>query len=118
MFPQVNSVLLGWTTPVQLRLVNSVAVDFEAVDQVLDVVPFDAVMQALSPKAVNRKPEGERIWKWWEAWTIKKMVDDTVVQDQDGTQFRVRSSQDWSQAGFYHYEMTEQPKPLGSAEAA
>lgn len=111
MIPQLAVGLLGWTIPVQLRVVSTTAVDFEPVEQVLDVVWFDASMQALSPKAVNRKPEGERIWKWWEAWTTKKIADDSVVQDQDGTQYRVRSSTDWSQAGFYHYEMTEQPKP-------
>lgn len=109
MFPNVNSVFSNWTSPVQLRLVSRSVSDFEAKETTLDVVPFEAVMQAMRNQQVDRKPEGERQWKWWDVWTDKKIALDSVVQDQNGAQFRVRSVNDWSQAGFFKYEMTEKP---------
>lgn len=110
MIPNVSAAMNNWTVPVQLRLVSRVAVDFEAAENVLDVVVFEAVMQPMPPQRVNRKPEGERAWKWWEAWSTKSLNADDVVQDENGLQFRVGSVQDWSQAGFFKYDMTEKPK--------
>lgn len=110
MFPNMMSVFAGWTSPVQLRVVSRVAVDFEAEENILDVVTFEAVMQPMPAQEISRKPEGERAWKWWEAWSNTRLERDAVVQDQDEKQFRIQSIQDWSQAGYFHYSMTEQPK--------
>ena len=110
MFPQLQSVLLGWTTPVQLRIVNKTPADFEVFENPIDVVVFDAMMVPMPDQKVNRKPEGLRIWKWWEVWTTTKIELDSVVQDEEGLQFRVQSRSDWGAAGFYHYDFTEQPK--------
>lgn len=109
MFPNVNAAFSNWTSPVQMKIINKVPVDFENVDQVAAVVSYEAVMQPMPPQKVNRKPEGERTWKWWESWSITKLQPDTVVQDQDGLQFRVQSVQDWSNGGYFYYELTEEP---------
>jgi len=104
------TVLSGWTAPVQLRVVVKTPADFEVFEDPIDIINFEAVMQPMPPQKVDRKPEGIRTWKWWEAWTVQKLERDTVVQDMDGLQFRVQSVQDWSQEGYFHYDMTEQPK--------
>jgi hypothetical protein len=109
MFPNVAEAFSDWTSAVQMKVVNKEAVDFEVNEQVLKVVAFDAVMQPIPPQRVDRKPEGQRIWKWWEMWADTSLAPDTVVQDQNGLQFRIQSVQDWSQAGYFHYELTEQP---------
>lgn len=109
MFPNVLAAFADWTQPVQFKLVNKKAVNHELVEEVLAVVPFDAVMQPLPPLKVDRKPEGLRQYKWWEVWSTTKIAPDSVVQDQNGLQFRVQTVQDWSNAGYFHYEMTEQP---------
>lgn len=109
MIPNVMSALNNWTTPVQMRLVSRVAVDFEAVENVLAINGFEAVMEPMPSQKVDRKPEGERSWKWWEVWSTTKLVTDDVVQDQDGLQFRVQSVTDWSQAGYYEYSMVQKP---------
>lgn len=109
MIPNLSAVFSGWTTSVQLRVVTSTAVDFEAFDDVKGIVYDDAVMVPMPPQKVDRKPEGMRVWKWWEVWSKTKYAPDSVVQDQNGLQFRIQSVQDWSQCGFYHYDMTEQP---------
>lgn len=107
--PQVSSVFFNWTSPVQMKVISTLPVDFEAQDNVLDVVTFEAVVQAMRSKEIDRKPENERSWKWWDMWSTVSFPDNTVVQDPDGLQFRIRKTTDWSQAGFFHVEMTEQP---------
>lgn len=108
MIPNVSSAFNGWTAPVQLKLVDRKAVDFEAVESTLDVVHFEAVMQPMPPQKVDRKPEGIRAWRWWEAWSTTKIEKDSVVQDMNGVQYRIQSVQDWGQGGYFHYDMTEQ----------
>lgn len=112
MFPNVSSVFFNWTSTVQMKVINKEAVDFELVEDTLGIDTFEAVIQALSPKEVQRKPENERIWKWWEMWSTTHIEKDTVIQDPNGVEFRVQSTQDWSQGGFYHSELTEQPRGL------
>ena len=112
MFPQVSSVFMNWTSQVQMRVVRKVAVDFEMVPDTLGVDTFEAVIQAMKPRDVERKPEGLRQWKWWDLWTTTNVPADTVLQDPDGVEFRVQSVTDWSQGGFFHIEMTEQPRNL------
>lgn len=108
-FPNVSAVFAGWTSPVQMKVISKTAQDFELNEETLAVVEYEAVMQPMPPQKVDRKPEGERIWKWWESWSVTRLQPDTVVQDQDGVQFKVQSVQDWGQGGFFHYELTEQP---------
>lgn len=115
MMPNVSAVFADWTSRVQMKVIKKVPLDFELKEETLQVVEFEAVMQPMPPQKVDRKPEGERAWKWWEAWSTLKLQRDTIVQDMDGLQFRVQSVQDWSQAGFYHYDMTEQPPEVASA---
>lgn len=95
-----------------MKLIRTTAVNFEAQENVEGILTFPAVIQALSPKVVERKPENERAWKWWEMWSTTHIEKDTVVQDPNGVEFRVNSTQDWSQGGFYHSEMVQQPTGL------
>lgn len=112
MIPQVSSVFLNWTEQVQMKVIQKEAVDLELSEKTLAVVTYEAVMQPMPPQKVERKPEGLRTWKWWESWSTTELEVDTVVQDPAGVQYRVQSKQDWSQGGFFHYEMTEEPRGL------
>lgn len=112
MFPQVSSVFFNWTNAVQMRVVRKVAVDFEMEPDTLGVDTFEAVVQAMKSRDVDRKPEGLREWKWWTMWSVVRLPADTVVQDMNGVEFRVQSVEDWSQGGFYKTDMTEQPRGL------
>ena len=112
MFPQVSSVFFNWMDSVQMKVVNRTAVDFESQEDVLDITTFEAVITPMKSKDVDRQPENLRIWKWWDMWSTTDFGIDTVIQDPSGTQFRVRSSTDWSQGGYFHVTMTEQPNGL------
>ena len=109
MFPQMASALRGWTKPSQMRVVKQTPADFEVFEDVIAVEWFDVFLTPMSAQKVDRKPEDLRIWKWWEGYTTTDIAPDTVVQDFNGTQFRVQAKYDWSQAGFFRYELTEQP---------
>lgn len=112
MFPNVSSVFFNWTESVQMKVIKQGVSDFEPLDEVVGVLTFEAVLQPLHAKIVQRKPENERAWKWWEMWATTEIQSDTIIQDPDGTQFRVQSTRDWSQGGFFHSEITEQPDGL------
>lgn len=112
MFPQVQNVFLNWLSAVQMKVIKTTAVDFEAQENVLAIPTIQMVIQAMDPKRVDRKPEGERIWKWWDGWTTSPIAADTVIQDPDGIEFRVTAVNDWSQGGFYKVDLVEQPRGL------
>lgn len=112
MFPQVQSVFLNWLESVQLKVIQKTAVDFELLETTLNVVTLDMVLQAMSPEKVERKPENQRIWKFWDGWSTSRVELDTTLQDPEGRQYKVQSVNDWSQGGFFHYELTEQPLNL------
>ena len=109
MMPHLSSVFLNWMSSVQMKVVRKVAVDFEMVPDVTAVVEFDAVIVPMKPRDVDRKPEGLRAWRRWEMFSETKIAPDTVVQDPEGVEFRVDGVTDWSQGGFYKYDIVEQP---------
>lgn len=109
MFPNVSSVFFNWTESVQMKIIRQAVSDFEPEDEVLAIVEFEAVIQPMQAKTVNRKPEDQRAWKWWDMWSTTEFEENTLVQDPDGVVFRVQSTRDWSQGGFFHSELTEIP---------
>lgn len=110
MFPDVSSALMNWTRSTQMAVVKKAAVDYEVQETITDLVWFDAMLVPMKPQEVDRKPENERIWKWWTMITKKDLQIDTVLQDPSCLRFRVQSKEDWSQAGFIQYGLVEQPK--------
>ncbi len=114
MLPQMASTFLNWEESVQMEVITKKPVAFESVENVDAILTLEMVLRAMSPQKVNRKPEGERIWKWWDGLSDTCVEKDTVVQDPDGRQFRVDSVYDWAQAGFYAFELVQQPYGLGS----
>lgn len=109
MFPNVSSVFFNWTSSVQMKIINKTAADFEVFEDTIEVLTFEAVVQPMASRDVNRKPEGERIWRWWTMWSTVDFEIDTIVQDPDGVQFRIQNTTNWQQGGFFIAEMTEVP---------
>ena len=111
--PQMrNAVASGWGRRVQLAVIGKQIDDFELAETTLLVRNFVGIFQPMKPREVAINPEGQRKWKWWEVHSTFKLEADFVVQDAAGLQYRVREVYDWSQAGFYHYSMTEQPNTV------
>ena len=112
MFPNVSAVFNNWTSAIQMKIVKTTAVDFEAQTDVLDVPVFEAVIQPMPPREVQRKPEGERQWRWLTVWSTTPLQIDSVIQDPDGIQYRIQNTQNWSQGGFYTSDVVQQPDGL------
>lgn len=102
--------LSNWGDTIQLKIVKNNVVDFQVQEQGLDVIEFEAVLQPMPAQKVDRKPEDLRNWKWWTMYTEQRLDADDVVQDADGLQFKIQSREDWRKAGFFKYELAEQPK--------
>ena len=113
MIPQMPSSFLNWSDAVQLKVISKTAVDFQSKETTLAVITLDMVIQPMSSRKVERKPEGERAWIWKEAWSTISVERDTILQDNDGVQYRVGATLDWGAAGFYKIELVQQPKGLG-----
>lgn len=95
-----------------MKVINTTAVDFEAQENTLAVPVLEMVIQFQSPQAVQRKPEGERQWRWLDAWCKQEILIDTELQDPDGVQYRVQSVNNWSQGGFWHAQLVQSPVDL------
>lgn len=103
---------LGQTT--RLRIIKKSVSNFEVLEaEKAAQVPiwFEAVLQAINPRALLVKPEGQRQWKWWDMWCEDRLELDWEVEDSGQNRFRVMSRQDWSQAEYRHYELVEGPVP-------
>ena len=98
----------------RLRIITKTVSNFgvtEAEQQPQIPLWVEAVLQAIHPRSLLVKPEGQRQWKWWDMWCTERLELDWVLQDPDGVKLRVMSRMNWSQAGWYQYELVEGPTP-------
>lgn len=110
----VMDAIAGLEQTVRLQIVNKTVLNFEEheINQAPQVpIWIEAVLESIHPRMLLVKPEGQRQWKWWEMWCTEHLELDWVIKDEGGNLFRVMSRQDWSQAGYYHYELVEGPVP-------
>jgi hypothetical protein len=107
-FPQVAEALSCWTNPMTFRLVTDTTVDFENV-QVTTDYPFLGVFQPMPSRDIFLKPDAQRSWKWWTLYTTTNYPiknGDTII-DKNGMIFRVMKTNDWSEGGFYVFELVQ-----------
>lgn len=109
MFPSMRDVLSGFTRRNQFAVVTKTVSDFEAVESKAAVAWFSGSFQPLPSQRLTLKPEGQRTWKWWTLWTTQKLKLDDVVKDRCNKEYRVLSVSDWFEAGYYQYDLAEQP---------
>lgn len=110
--PNVSAALWNLTTPLELFVVSTEVVNFQADETLAPAKTFLAVCQPLPAQSLAIKNEGERDWKWLSIWTKENLQTDWIVQDLVGRKFRILKKSDWTNsqmAGHYEYEMAEQP---------
>jgi len=105
-FPDMSDAFLDWQSSVKFSLVTKEVDDFE-IKETLEEYNFMGLFYPSTPQQIALKPEGQRTWKWWSLITQKKLNLDDIVKDINTTEYRVMSVYNWSQAGFYQYELTE-----------
>lgn len=112
MLPQVQTVFLNWMESTQMKIIKPVVSDFEVQEDIQAIITFEAVVQPMKAREVQRKPENERTWRWFDMWSTTKVQIDTVIQSAEGIEYRVQGITDWSAGGFFKYDLTEQPVGL------
>lgn len=108
-FPNVAEAFADWTETVLLRIVSKNIVDGQIEEQEKADTEFEAVMQPIPSRKLFVKPEGQRNWNWWTIQTEQYLELDMILEDEFGKQYRVMLSNDWEQAGYYEFEITEKP---------
>lgn len=106
--PWVSGALRGWTKRRQVRIVSKTIVDHLVV-QSASIVIADLMIQPLQPWKVNRKPEEQRNWQWFEL--ISTLSSPVFTYDTqvwiDGIGYRIESKQPWEEGGYRRYEARE-----------
>jgi hypothetical protein len=72
-----------------------------------DIV-FRGVVQPFSARQLIVKPEGERAWQWWKVHSETSLSlrgDDIILYR--GKNFRVKTDSDYSDYGYYEYDLIE-----------
>lgn len=105
--PNMAEALWDWDVAVELKLVKKNIADFEVDETSIVDRIFRGILQPMPPQKLLIKPEGQRLWKFWELWTQQFLELDAVIKDSDGKTYRVVSKDDWKGAGYFHYELTE-----------
>jgi hypothetical protein len=109
-FPKVGGALWGWTKQTTLMALNKKVVDHELQETPTAVFSFAGLLVPTPGRRVDAKPEGQRAWKWRTLFTKQELQLDGIVQDpKSGTQYRLMTLEDWSDAGFRSYDMVQWP---------
>lgn len=109
-FPSMQEALWGLTDAIQFEIVKKTVTDYQIVESPVTVLFFQGCLQPIPPRKLLIKPEGQRSWKWWTLYSQQLLDTDWIVQDPDAKQYRVMSVTDWGNAGYFEYELTENPE--------
>lgn len=105
--PDVSGALTDWFQSMTfVRVVKSI-VGFENVETPTPII-FQGVIQPLSGRRLELKPEGQRAWTWLllHADPVLTLNVDEVVKYL-GKQTRVMSQKDFGLYGFVEYELVQ-----------
>lgn len=111
MIPNMTEGLRGFTRRTKVQIIKQKVKDHESVEAGVDLEEISIVLTPTPPQRIAIKPEGQRTWKWWSGTSRAKLELGWMLRDpKDGRLFEVMEKTDWSQAGFYGYELVEAPK--------
>lgn len=108
--PWMQGALKGWTKKRKLRLVTTTDLPGGKTGFSASDVSYPANLQPVPANQVDRKPQGERSWKWWSIIIKDKTVffeNDTLLVDDYGKQYKIQSGSDWRESGFTKYQAVE-----------
>lgn len=107
--PNVSDAFWDWTQLVRFKVLETEVADFEVSERVISDVGFDGVLEPLQVRDLLVKPENQRRWIWWTIWAPIVLSPGQVIQDPSGFQFRIMSSSNWQNGGYYQYEAVQAP---------
>jgi hypothetical protein len=103
--PSMASTIMGWFRPMELVRRITTLVDRES--QVVEVpLRCSGVIQPLTGRSLEIKPEGQRSWNWEMLHTTP---DVALTPGEDftlsGVKYRVMSDKNYSGYGYVYYEV-------------
>lgn len=108
--PYMRNALKGWTKKIEAKIILKTIVDHLPVKESIDVV-IKLNKQPVPSQRIERKPEGQRSWKWW-SFIVEYIegghelnIDDKVIIDD--ITYNIQSKAPWNESGFIKYEATE-----------
>lgn len=107
--PQMGAAFSGWQNTVTLNKIVQVNNRGDITDQDQSV-PFEGVVQPLSPEQVQLKPEGQRSWEWLQLHVFAG--EDTNLQTNDRVifntrRFKVMAVKDYSLNNYVEYHLLQ-----------
>ena len=109
--PDVSGAVDMLLQPVSIGVVQKRQVDGYT-QEVTTYFDTKACRQPFSPRKLEVLPEGERSWRWETLWTLPNLVlkpDDVIYYR--GIRYRVMSRLNWSEYGFYEFNILEDYVP-------
>lgn len=112
--PQMSGAFSGWKTGLELvrvkqRIENGFVVDSR------EKFVYTGVVQPLSPKLLNLKPEGLRAFEWLQihaqVGTLTLNLDVNDIIERKGKRYKVMGKLDYSDMGFFEYHVVEDYQP-------
>ena len=104
--PQIATALLSWGRTVTLFKVTQTNTDGLVTDDLVQY-SFRGVIQPLSPKELELKPEGQRAWEWLQIHAVSSCLN---LQPNDKIQYnnkfyKVMLQNDYSLNGYVEYHL-------------
>lgn len=111
--PDVSGAMLDYFQEMVFTTVVKSIVNFQVVE-VGTSITFQGLWQPFQSKDLQIKPEGQRTWQYSRVYAqINLALPPDSVITYLGTQYRVISTSDFSQHGFYEYFLVQDYSGLG-----
>lgn len=106
--PQLSGAFAGWTSRITLNA-RIQRVRDGLVCHIDNKVSFNGMIQPLSEKKIQLKPEGQRAWKWLQIHCLSTSLDLDVndIIEYNGRKFKIMADNDYSLNGFIEYHAAE-----------
>lgn len=110
--PQMQAAFSGWTSKITLTA-RIQGVRDGLVCYIEKPVSFQGVIQPLSPRSIQLKPEGQRDWTWLQIHALAGKLNLTT-NDQityNGTIYKIMAVLDYSLNGYIEYHVANEYQP-------
>jgi hypothetical protein len=112
--PRVGHALKNWTKRTSISFVVKTVVNHKVVKTLIETI-VDLCLQPMPPEKVNKKPEEQRSWKFFEIF----MRSQTELNNNDeiyigNKKYTIISKTAWEDAGYYAFEAVEDFIDTGS----
>ena len=105
--PDVSGSFSNYFQPMVFEYIKKSVSGFQAVE-VSTPINFQGMIQILTERQLQLKPEGQRAWSWYQlhAETALNLEVDSVVV-WNGKQTRVMAKKDYSPYGYVEYSLVQ-----------